>query len=520
MKKKERIFIRILVALLVLGFVLLLILFYRYARPLVVAPLLAPENITLISPSQQYYNTSLVEFNVTLTDVVLQLNLSLNDAVSELCQNCNGNFTVLNLSDGQYNLTVIAYDGSGNVSKSQSFIVDTLTPGIVFENGTSGNNSLLNNTIFVNLSLIEANVESLTYFFFVINDSVNASGGQSNDTLFLNATPFSTAVLSSNYSVARNGTYLFNVSVVDKTGRENATEARTVFVTYFCIPNWIRNSVCNTSDVNFTYYLDANTCNTNESLPADNGTSAGCDYCTPNWVQYNTSCAADEFTSYYRDVMDCYARTGLPSDLNGMPANRSWSCGATPPPPPPTTPPTTNATSPRNATRIFLNESQIKAGFYATLLSNDIIEFEFYGKHLLKATSILSRSFILIFDSQSSPFFLDDVKEFDLNGDEENDFSIALRNISTGRVSLLLREIPPLYTDNITREATVNETLEIPTEENAIPKRVIFFIAGGIIAFVILLAAVIGIFMWYLKKKRSIAEGKKKPKDQKRKEKS
>ncbi len=510
MRKRERVVIRILVGALLLAFLLLMIVFYRYTRPLVIGPLIAPENITLISPSQTYYSTLNVVLNVSLTDIVLQLNMTLNGVVTALCQNCNSMDTLLTLSNGQYNLTVSAYDASSNASKDYSFIVDTLTPEIAFDGLTPGNGSILNNSVYVGLSLTDANFANVTYSFLKINETLNASGAQPNETLLLNTTLFFVPILSVNFTVNINGTYLFNASVVDKVGKVNVTETRTVFVAYFCSPQWIGNSTCNASNVNFIYYTDGNLCKSGEAPPAN--ISGSCDYCTPRWVDRFTSCVNNQRIRYQVDENTCYTKTLLASDLAGIASNETETCGTSQPPsnnPPNQNPPSNNSRT--NATRVFLNASQIYSGFYATLASNDIIEFNFSGtKHIIKATSVFSSSFVAIFDSNSYLFLIDEEKEFDLTGDEVNDLGIKLRSISGGRASLFIKEIPLLYTDNATRQASVNETFEYAEDKGLSPKTV-YLLAGGVIAFVILIIGGVWFVIWYSarKEKLRVSVGKK-----------
>lgn len=498
---EKRVKSAVLIAIILLAIISAFAFLYGYRRALVIGPLIAPENITIISPSQEYYNTPDIALNISISDAVLELDMVLDGINYELCQNCYENYSLLNLPDGLHNLTITAYAASGNASKNHAFIVDTTAPGIVFENGTSENDAAVNNTIYVSVSLNEANFANITFFFFRINDSANETGGQNNETLLLNMQTFSSPVLSINYSGVMNGTYLFNVSVADKAGWVNSTETREVFLSYFCAVSWVMNSNCNSSNVNLSWYYDANFCNLNETPP--NGSVSNCNYCIPNWVSQYTSCSNNEKTRYYTDGNSCYLNTGLPEDLTeGYPGNSTESCGSssTPTPIPTTTPPmnqnqNTQNTS-RNTTRISLTEAQIKSGYIVTLALNDIVEFNFSGRHVLKATSIVSNSFVLIFDANSYVLSSGTEKEFDLNGDEENDFRLKINSITSGKVSMSLGEILPVVMGNITEEVASNETIEQPIEEG-LASRTFYILAGVVVGFIIISAGLVWLIIWH-----------------------
>ena len=95
-----------------------------------------------------------------------------------------------------------------------------------------------------------------------------------------------------------------------------------------CTENWTTAyGACLISNLQLKWYLDQNDCGTKTSLPADNGTFVSCDYCTPSWTALNGSCSTgDAFTVSYFDLNGCYTKTGLAEDLQGRPANLSWSC--------------------------------------------------------------------------------------------------------------------------------------------------------------------------------------------------
>ncbi len=512
MKKREqkRAFWLIIILLLLA----IIFIFLVYKRPLVVGPLVAPENITIFSPSQTYYPTSSVILNVSLTDIVVQLNMTLNGVVSELCQNCSGNYTLLNLSDGNYFLTISAYNGESNASKPFNFVVDTVAPVIARWFPVAEAN--YNDSVPIQFELIESNFANITYWLYRVNETMNETVFYSEEWLGVAYLPDESGLFSGPYSPPRlfreNGTYLVNASVLDKAGNVNLTETRRFYVMITCVWDWVSvHSTCNSSDVNITSYeYLPNFCNVSLEGQGIGGMSntSTCDYCIPQWTDQYTICASNLRTKYPTDSRNCYAQTGLASDLAGMLANETEECGVSPETQ--TNTPlqniTRNTTQPRsNATKIFLNESQISSGFIATLASNDVLEINFSGKHILKAVSILSSSLIIILDANSLPFFVDDIKDFDFDGDENPDMSIKVNSISGGRVSLLLRAIPRQNLTTVVQNNTVNETFEYADPGPELNKA--YLITGIAVGALVLLAGVVFFIIWLLRSQKK--EGKK-----------
>lgn len=270
---------------------------------------LTAEEITINSPSQPYYDTNIIETDISLSETVSQINITINGTTYELCQNCNTGNQTLTLGDGQHTLLVTASNESDTVSKTHSFTIDTIPPSIDFDALTAPNDSTINNSLYIGVTIIEANIANITY-------ALSNESGEINTTTF-------TTLASINYA-GLNGTYFYYVSIVDKVGKSNTTETRRVVVNQVCTPNWIPQSTCNASDINFTSYKDTNACNTTSGMPSNTTTS--CDFCFPSWIQANTSCTSNEKIAYYRDERNCYTQTNLQSDLQGMPSNKTYSC--------------------------------------------------------------------------------------------------------------------------------------------------------------------------------------------------
>src|SRR3989338_2881635 len=122
----------------------------------------------------------------------------------------------------------------------------------------------------------------------------------------------------------------------DKTQTPMLSEIRINYTYLICEEQWEASyTECGVDDTRIKYYADANSCGTSDGLPADNGTSEGCDYCIPTWENVNGSCTESDVKEqayYYTNA--CCSETGLASDCT-IPQNAtagcdyctpSWSC--------------------------------------------------------------------------------------------------------------------------------------------------------------------------------------------------
>ncbi|MBI2144133.1 hypothetical protein HYU17_03205 [Candidatus Woesearchaeota archaeon] len=99
------------------------------------------------------------------------------------------------------------------------------------------------------------------------------------------------------------------------------------YKTSVCDENWqAAYTSCSKNDEKRKYYRDANACGSTEDLPADNGTTEGCNYCSPEWANANSSCRNDDriAVSYFY-TNDCCSETGLQSDCT-IPQNTTATC--------------------------------------------------------------------------------------------------------------------------------------------------------------------------------------------------
>jgi len=99
---------------------------------------LLPPSIIIESPLNKSYNTSIIDFNVTATDIVTRVDTcsySLDNASNITLSNDTGtHFYGKNstMTDGKHTVTIYCNDTTGNMnSKTQYFTVDTTPPNII-----------------------------------------------------------------------------------------------------------------------------------------------------------------------------------------------------------------------------------------------------------------------------------------------------------------------------------------------------------------------------------------------------
>lgn len=131
-------------------------------------------------------------------------------------------------------------------------------------------------------------------------------------------------IINASKKVLLNTNYTIEVDVFDDywiNGFVKWTSPST------CIEDWqAQYDSCTINDTQFKYYIDINSCGTNNNLPVDNGTYIFCDYCIPSWLEINTTCQIGDFkTGWFNDTNSCFFITNLSSD-NNPPENNTYWC--------------------------------------------------------------------------------------------------------------------------------------------------------------------------------------------------
>ena len=193
--------------------------------------------IDFVSPTESagaIKERNYIEVNVTATDSGVGLNtivirlynssvIEINSSTSTTSPNF-ANFT--GLSEGLYFYNATANDTSGNENSTETrnITLDTTIPLIEFVSPTENNNSVFDNRdwIFVNVSVIEAFPQNITYILFNSTKEVN-------ETTFLMTDQFSNNTI--NFTGLPDETYYYNVTIVDVISNSNSTGTRIIYLT-------------------------------------------------------------------------------------------------------------------------------------------------------------------------------------------------------------------------------------------------------------------------------------------------
>jgi len=96
--------------------------------------------------------------------------------------------------------------------------------------------------------------------------------------------------------------------------------------THECTENWQPYyDDCQTNDLKLKYYIDENSCGTNDALPSDDHTYVSCNYCSSSWDTTVGECIDGTQAVTYTYTNDCCERTNLESDCN-KPEDKTQSC--------------------------------------------------------------------------------------------------------------------------------------------------------------------------------------------------
>jgi hypothetical protein len=174
-----------------------------------------------------------------------------------------------------YNVTVVDILNNKNTTQTRNLTLDNVAPVVSFENPTeSDGKNASQNFIFVNVSIVEDNFENITYLLY-------------NESGLVNITNYTTAVSDINWTNLDDGKYYYNVTVFDKTGKNDSTETRVIrldtksplieygFGTADNNSNFSRNwifvnvTVNETNEANITFRLFNNSGMINESIYYD-----------------------------------------------------------------------------------------------------------------------------------------------------------------------------------------------------------------------------------------------------------
>src|SRR3989338_3446834 len=187
-----------------------------------------PPNVQFVSPtsaSEIYASRNYIEINVTASDeialsaIVIRLFNSTQAQINSSTSATSPNYINFSgLSEGIYFYNATANDTSNNVNttETRNITLDRTNPLIDYGVGTENSGvNVSRNWIYVNVTVTETNEANITFRLF-------------NTTGLVNSTTFTTAIRTINFTGLSDGTYTYNVTIVDLASNGNTTATRTI----------------------------------------------------------------------------------------------------------------------------------------------------------------------------------------------------------------------------------------------------------------------------------------------------
>ncbi|MDA3855289.1 MAG: S8 family serine peptidase [Candidatus Woesearchaeota archaeon] len=172
----------------------------------------SPKILKIDSPENIIYNTSRINFNITLDDIGL-VEFSLDDGITNITMqtldDIEFNYTLSNIPDGNYNVTFYAKNLSNVLSdtRKQAFIVDTIKPTIT----VNSPNSFKYSSLYIIFNITSNEFSQM--WFSVDNGTTNTSM-QTIDNLSF----------TYNFSIQNNNNYSIIFYAQDVVGNLNQTQ--------------------------------------------------------------------------------------------------------------------------------------------------------------------------------------------------------------------------------------------------------------------------------------------------------
>ena len=201
-------------------------------------------NNTIFQRDWVFANVSVTEINFANITFTLFNSTSEVNTTTYNSQIFEINFTSLPNEVYTYNVTTVDLANNENSTETRFITLDTTIPTIEFVAPTEANNTVFaRNWVFVNVSVIEINEDTITFVIF-------------NSTSLVNSTSFTDATREINFTNLPNEIYRYNVTINDTIGNSNNTETR--FITLDTLSPTVGNKFINVTSVNINEAIKLN----------------------------------------------------------------------------------------------------------------------------------------------------------------------------------------------------------------------------------------------------------------------
>jgi len=181
--------------------------------------------INIISPTPYEMfaeNSTTINFNISTANSMDTCYLEIDNVNNTMVKANTTSFSLTGLSITEGIKSLLYYcnqtsDGIWKKSNRVTFYLDTIKPLIDFSTGTESNNTNFDRDwVYMNVSLTEANLVNITYNLYT-----EAGALQDSQT-------YATSTIEHNFTSVPDGSYFYNVTVIDIINNQNSTETRKI----------------------------------------------------------------------------------------------------------------------------------------------------------------------------------------------------------------------------------------------------------------------------------------------------
>ncbi|MBD3253218.1 DUF2341 domain-containing protein [Candidatus Pacearchaeota archaeon] len=286
--------------------------------------------LTIVSPLNKSYNLTSMDFNISghenLSNCVFSFNNFQNNYTMTEFNDSYFNYTNSSMNEGSFTADFWCNDSAGNINNTEEivFLIDRTYPLIEYGENTENNHAnVTNNWIYVNITVEEDNEANISFRLY------DESHSLLNESIFYNNQR------TINWTDLDDGSYYYNVTVMDGAGNFNFTPTRKINldsdepVLNIIFPK-NRTYGYNMSEMNYTV-SDSNLEScwwTNNSGKTNNTVTCGQNITDifasdgdHEWIIY----ANDSFGNTGSDVIYFHVDTNIPEIFIYFPKNKTYN---------------------------------------------------------------------------------------------------------------------------------------------------------------------------------------------------